>query len=87
MHTEQFAKHHHFAVQWHTVQGQLGQPFHGFEFGLPPLGVPWMLRRIGGDTVQVQYTDFVDLEPNAVIDSSAAIYKAKISGGDVLIPE
>ena len=40
-----------------------------------------------GDTVQVQYTDFVDLEPNAVIDSAAAIYKAKISGGDVLIPE
>ena len=49
--------------------------------------MPWMLRRISGDTVQVQYTDFVDLEPNAVIDSSAAIYKAKISGGDVLIPE
>lgn len=40
-----------------------------------------------GDTVQVQYTDFVDLEPNAVIDSAAAIYKAKISDGDVLIPE
>ena len=40
-----------------------------------------------GDTVQVQYTDFVDLEPNAVIDSAAGIYKAKITGGDVLIPE
>ena len=39
------------------------------------------------NTVQVQYTDFVDLEPNAVIDSAAAIYRAKISGGDVLIPE
>ena len=40
-----------------------------------------------GDTVQVQYTELVDLEPNAVIDSAAAIYKAKISDGDVLIPE
>jgi len=40
-----------------------------------------------GDTVQVQYSEFIDLEPNAVIDSAAAIYKAKISDGDVLIPE
>lgn len=38
------------------------------------------------DTVQVQYFDFIDLEPNAVIDSAATIDKAKISGGDVLIP-
>lgn len=40
-----------------------------------------------GDTVQIQYTDYIDLEPNAVIDSAASIFKAKISGGDVLIPE
>lgn len=40
-----------------------------------------------GDTVQVQYTDFVNLEPNAVIDSAATISKAKIIDGNALIPE
>ena len=40
-----------------------------------------------GDTVQVQYTDFVDLEPNAVIDSAATISEAKIVDGNAVVPE
>lgn len=39
-----------------------------------------------GDTVQVQYIDFVDLEPNAVIDSAAIISKAKIFDGTAVVP-
>lgn len=40
-----------------------------------------------GDTVQVQYTDFVNLEPNAVIDSAITISEATIIDGTANIPE
>lgn len=40
-----------------------------------------------GDTVQVQYTDYVDLAANTVIASAAAISEAQIIDGYAMIPE
>lgn len=40
-----------------------------------------------GDTVQVQYTDYVDLTANTVIASAASISEARIFDGNAVIPE
>jgi len=39
-----------------------------------------------GDTVQVSYMTYVDLVPNAVIDSAETISKATIVDGTAIMP-
>ena len=54
----------------------------------PKLGRIFKAERLRvGDTVQVQYTDYVDLAANAVIDSAAAISEAQIIDGCATVPE